>query len=262
MTAAVATRAVRPRRPALDHDTARTLMTTEYARVVAQLSSLSSEEWQAPTCNAGWDVRALAAHLLGMVAMAASVREQLSQLRAARRRGGETIDALTALQVEKYDGWSPQQLVAEYARLAPAAVKGRTRLPAVLRNARMPEAQLVGPGEHEQWTFGYLLDVVLTRDPWMHRTDIAAATGRALELTPGHDGVVVDDVVREWARRHGRPCSVTLTGPLARAYSFGPGGEPAGDADGPSYTCDAVELCRLLSGRGSGEGLLATRVPF
>lgn len=95
----------------------------------------------------------------------------------------------------------------------------------------------------------------LTRDPWMHRTDIAAATGRSLVLTLDHDGVLVDDVVTEWAQRHRQACTLSLTGPLARSYVFGSG-------DGPSYSVDAVQLCRVLSGRGEGEGLLGTRVPF
>ena len=64
-------------------------------------------------------MRALAAHMLGMTAMAASLREQLRQMRTAKRRGGEFIDALTAVQVEKYEGWTPERIVAEFQRLAP-----------------------------------------------------------------------------------------------------------------------------------------------
>ena len=252
MTTRTATSA--PRRPGIDRATARRLMTHEYDRVADQLASLTPEEWALETCNEGWDVRTLAAHMLGMVAMAASVREQLRQLRAAKRRGGETIDALTAVQVERYDGWTPEQITAEYRRLAPKAVRGRMRTPGLLRSRTMGEEQLVQPGEHEPWTFGYLVDVILTRDPWMHRTDIALATGRDLLLTPDHDGVLVDDVVREWAARHGEACSLELTGALARSYAFGSGG--------PAYTCDAVAFCRTASGRGEGEGLLRTRVPF
>ena len=34
-------------------------------------------------------------------------------------------------------------------------------------------------GDHlERWTNAYLLDVILTRDTWMHRMDIARATRR------------------------------------------------------------------------------------
>jgi uncharacterized protein (TIGR03083 family) len=254
-TSLLTTTGTKPRQPAIDRPTAKRLMATEYQRVIDQLRSLADDDWRADTCNSGWDVRALAAHMLGMVAMAASVPEQLRQMRGAKKRGGEFIDALTALQVEKYDGWSPQQIVAEYERLAPKAVKGRSRTPGLLLRRTMPDAQPVAPPEvYERWTFGYLIDVILTRDPWLHRTDIAVATGRPPALTVDHDAVIVDDVVREWAARHGQPCTLTLTGPLQRSYEFGSGG--------PSYTIDAVEFCRILSGRGSGEGLLAQRVPF
>ncbi|HEU4912361.1 MAG TPA: hypothetical protein VFV76_10715 [Actinomycetes bacterium] len=51
----------------------------------------------------------------------------------------------------------------------------------------------------EKWTLGYLTDVILTRDTWMHRSDIAAATGRAMTLTAEHDGVLVADIAAEWA---------------------------------------------------------------
>jgi uncharacterized protein (TIGR03083 family) len=254
-TALVASAGTAPRRPAIDRPTAKRLMTTEYQRAVDQLGSLSDDEWRAPTCNSGWDVRALAAHMTGMVAFAATVPEQLRQMFAARKRGGVFIDALTAVQVEKYDGWSPQQIVEEFARLAPKAIKGRTRMPGLLRGRPMPEKQPVeGPDRYEAWTFAYLVDVILTRDPWLHRSDIALATGREQVLTEDHDGVIVDDAVREWAARHGQPCTLTLTGPLQRSYTFGTGG--------PSYTLDAIEFCRILSGRGAGEGLLKQPVPF
>ena len=54
-------------------------------------------------------------------------------------------------------------------------------------------------GRTERWTFGYLFDVVLTRDTFMHRMDICRAVGREPELTPEHDGALVADVVAEWA---------------------------------------------------------------
>jgi hypothetical protein len=101
---------------------------------------------------------------------------------------------------------------------------------------------------------GYLLDVILTRDPWMHRVDIAHATGRDMELTPDHDGRIVADVVAEWARRHGKPFTLTLTGPAGGTYVAGDNGE--------QITIDAVEFCRTLSGRVTGAGLLTQEVPF
>ena len=53
----------------------------------------------------------------------------------------------------------------------------------------MPVPQLVD-GREEPWTIGYLNEVILTRDPWMHRVDIVRATGAEHELTPDHDGAI------------------------------------------------------------------------
>jgi hypothetical protein len=88
----------------------------------------------------------------------------------------------------------------------------------------------------------------------MHRVDLADATGRALDLTPEHDGQIVADVVQEWAERHGRPYSLTLTGPAGGSWTHGHGG--------PTFDMDAIEFCRVASGRGTAEGLLETQVPF
>jgi hypothetical protein len=75
-----------------------------------------------------------------------------------------------------------------------------------------------------------------------------------MALSPEHDGTIVADVVAEWALRHGQPYSLTLTGPAGGRWSSGNAGE--------TISLDAVEFCRILSGRGSGEGLMSTFVPF
>jgi hypothetical protein len=98
------------------------------------------------------------------------------------------------------------------------------------------------------------MDVIYTRDAWLHRVDLARATRKPLELTPNHDGRLVADVVRDWADRHGRPFSLRLDGPAGGSYQRGVRGE--------ENSLDAVEFCRILSGRGKGAGLLATRVLF
>jgi hypothetical protein len=73
-------------------------------------------------------------------------------------------------------------------------------------------------------------------------------------LTPEHDGAIVADVVAEWGRRHGQPYTLHLTGPAGGRWSNGSGG--------PELELDAVDFCRILSGRAHGEGLLETEVPF
>jgi hypothetical protein len=120
----------------------------------------------------------------------------------------------------------------------------------------MPQAQDVN-GAQEPWTFGYLIDVILTRDPWMHRLDIAAVTGTEPHLTADHDGVIVADVVAEWASRHGKDFTLTLTGPAGGTWRQG--------ENGPELTLDAAGFCRALGRRPAsvsiGE-LMHTEIPY
>lgn len=248
-----------PRTPRLERRTAMRLAATEYDRFVAQLRTLSPDDWAKPTACPAWDVHAMAAHVLGMAEFAASPLEQMRQMRAAKRAGGLFIDALTAFQVSKHVHRSPADLVGRLAVVGAKAAKGRRRTPGVVRRIQIADQPVDETGTTtEPWRLGYLVDVILTRDTWMHRSDIAAAVGRPMELTAEHDGVLVADVAAEWGERHGRPCSLTLTGPAGGRWTFG-------DTDrepGPSYELDAVQFCRVAAGRGSAEGLLATRVPF
>lgn len=244
------------RRPALDRPLTMRLAEQEYARLLAQLRALPAEAWKERTDCPAWDVRELACHLLGMVEMVASVRELVRQQRSAAKAGGDPLDALTALQVAERADWSPEQVVDRLAVRVPRAVAGRRRVPGVIRARRLPQPQRVD-GATERWTIGYLIDVILTRDPWLHRVDIARATGVPLHLTPDHDGVLVADVVAEWAGRHGRAVHLVLDGPAGGEWTYGTGG--------PEIHADAVEFARALSGRPSAlarDAILDTLVPF
>lgn len=228
----------------------------EYDRLARALRELSPQEWERPTCCAGWDVRAMAGHCLGMARMMTSMRETMRQQRVAgriaRARGGVMIDALTALQVDEHAGLTTDEVVRGLEEVGPRAVRGRRRVRGPMRRMTMTDE---GDGSRvETWWMGYLVDTILTRDPWMHRADIADATGRAMELTADHDGVIVADVVAEWAARHGRPYDLVLTGPAGGTWSSGRGGE--------EIELDAVDFCRSVSGRRPAAGLAGVWVPF
>ncbi len=245
-----------PRRRALDRDVAMRLAATEYDRVAALFERLTPEQWSAPTECPGWDVRAMAGHMLGMAQMAASLPEMLRQQagsqRRAKREGVTPLDAMTALQVEKNSGLGTADLVAAMRRVGPKAARARRRTPRLVRDRKIPEMQECG-GQREWWTFEFLLDVILTRDPFMHRIDITRATGALLDGTADHEGVIVDDVVREWAGRHAEPYTLELTGPVGGRWQSG---------DGEVLRMDPFDFCRAVSGRGPADGLLATQVPF
>jgi uncharacterized protein (TIGR03083 family) len=254
MTASTSTRPS-ARVAVLDRGTALRLAATEYGRFGSLLGTLAPGDWARATDCPAWDVRAIAGHVLGMAQMVASVRTFVVQNAGAARAGGG-VDALTALQVRRTAALAPAELVDRFAAVAPRAVRGRRRLAGVLGRFTLPEDQVIS-GRTERWTFGYLFDVVLTRDTFMHRVDICRAVGRELELTAAHDGALVTDVVAEWAARHGEPYRLWLTGPAGGEWSSGPAGSSREEIE-----LDAVEFCRVLSGRGTATGLLAQEVPF
>ncbi|MCU1641309.1 MAG: hypothetical protein JWN03_1584 [Nocardia sp.] len=229
------------------------LAATEYDRFAAVISSLTAEQWTAPTECPDWDVRQLACHVLGMAAYAASIREGRRQAAQAHSRGGVYIDALTCIQVQERADYTPERIVHEYGQTAPRAARGRRWTPPFIRARQLPHPQEID-GIDEWWTIGFVTEVILTRDVWMHRVDLCRATGQLMRLTPEHDGVLVEDVVTEWAARHGKPYTLHLTGRAGGTWSTGSAGE--------THELDAVEFCRTISGRGTGTGLLSTFVPF
>jgi uncharacterized protein (TIGR03083 family) len=247
-----------PRGPRMDREVAMQLAETEYARFLDLLRSLSQDEWRRATDCPGWDVRAIAGHTTGMALMATGLKETMRQTIVSKRRGGLPLDALTALQVEEHAHLTTSELVDRFAAIGPRAARGRRRTPALIRRMTLPGPQDVG-GRTERWTNGYLLDTILTRDPWMHRMDICRATGRTPVLTPDHDALLVADVVAEWADRHDHAYQLHLTGPAGGTFLRG--------GSGSELTLDAVDFCRILSGRTADDHpvtdeLLKVAIPF
>jgi len=238
----------------IDHDEAMRLAATEYDRLLDLVDDLGDLDWSRPTDCPSWTVRDMVGHMLGMLELLSDPTEMRRQVAAAtdlaRSTGGLRLDALTDLQVR------------EHAHLHAADVREalHERVPSALaaRRATTPERRSLpyDPSlPHEPvWSLGYLFDIIHTRDPWMHRIDICRATGRAMRLDADHDGRVVADVVGDWAQRHGKPVHLVLTGPAGGRYRLGD--------DGSRLDLDAVEFCRILSGRQPASGVLGVRVPF
>ena len=227
------------------------LAETERERTLSLLALLDPVDWKKPTDCPAWDVRELVAHLVGMAEMQASVRENVRIMRLGKRaaRGRPTIDGVTEVQVRERTDVMPEELLQDLSDATARALVARRRTPAPLRAIPIPFGPPLGTKP-----LGYLVDRIYTRDAWMHRIDIARATDRSIELTSGHDGKIVADVMAEWAGVHGQPYDAALTGPAGGRFRRESGGE--------EIRMDAVEFARLLAGRGTGAGLLATTVPF
>lgn len=228
----------------------------EYDRLLRLLRGLHDEQWRAPTDCEGWDVHDVVAHLVGAAAAMASLAEQVRQARRARGLGRhddlvDLVDRMNAVQVAERRGATSASLPADLGSTAKRAVAVRSRIPAPVRAVPVPFGPPLGTRP-----LGYVMGRIYTRDAWMHRVDLARATGSELELTAAHDGAIVEDLVAEWAGSHGAGYDLTLTGPAGGHWSSGTCG-PEGEVQ-----MDAVEFARVLSGRSPGDGVLAVRVPF
>jgi hypothetical protein len=100
------------------------------------------------------------------------------------------------------------------------------------------------PGQ-PRWHLDYLLDVIYNRDLWMHRVDLARATGRPFVLGD-HDRQIVAPVVGDLARGWSSvpvPVALELTGPAGGGWLLGSGDPVA------VVRAEAVAYMRALAGR-------------
>lgn len=169
--------------PAITHAEGAALGEAAYDALVSVFERLDPGDWAKPTDCEGWTVRHVAGHLVGALrAAAASMRELASQQleikRRPRRSGANEVDVMTTVQIERAAALTPAEVVADLRRLVPLAARGRRRTPWVLRKGvRFPVS--IGSID-ERWSLGYLVDVILTRDAWLHR--VVAA-----EVAPAED---------------------------------------------------------------------------
>jgi uncharacterized protein (TIGR03083 family) len=245
--------------PRIGHDEAMRITAVEFDRMLALLRELDGDDWTRPTDNEQWDVRATVLHLLGAAEANASLRESVSQFTRGKRLfkvigGHHWVDGINEIQIRDRAGLTDEQIVQRYDTAAPKAVKVRSRLPGPIRSLRVID---IGEPVGKQ-TVGYLMDMVYTRDVWMHRVDISRATGKELDLTAEHDGRIVADMVAEWASYFAGPFTLELDGVAGGTFHRGAPDDPAHE----QAHVDAVDFVRIISGRAPGTGLLSHPLPL
>ncbi|GAA0502766.1 maleylpyruvate isomerase family mycothiol-dependent enzyme [Saccharopolyspora thermophila] len=228
-----------------DHAHATDLMRPEVEAMQALLGELPAAEWLVETDCPGWTVRGVVSHLIGNAEVTLD-----NELMARRVREGTEryprLPLLNAMNEAAVDGWRDRQtneLATEFTRLWWQLLDALPSMPDAVRD-RMFDS---GYPDVPPVSLGYVVDVVLTRDMWMHRIDICRATGRTF-ATHAHDRGVVEQVLRdlddEWA---GPAFVLHLTGAVPGDWQIGD------DAPVAALQGDALGVMRSLSGRRAPE---------
>ncbi|MGB8961524.1 MAG: maleylpyruvate isomerase family mycothiol-dependent enzyme [Pseudonocardiaceae bacterium] len=241
--------------PRITHAEAMRITAVENRKFAAALRNLEPGDWAKPTDCARWDVRALTAHVVGSAAAQASPREFIRQVRAGRPVVAEIgaqnwWDGMNEIHVREREALSVDELIAEWDRSSQRALRARTKLPRPI--AKLPLLKLPAPVGRQ--SVSYLFDMGFTRDTWMHRIDLTHAAGTPFDADTAHDGRIVADLVAEWAGTHGEPFTLALSGPAGGLFASGTGGA--------QVELDAIEFCRILAERVTGEGVLRHPLPL
>ena len=235
------------RLPQADRDQAVLTGDAEGQAAVALLTQIPDSDWQRPTDCPEWDVRALVSHLVGQCEDALRLRTSLRRELAGRHRypGRPVIDAHMAVQVDDHRAESGPELAERFAVLWARAVQARRLRSAALR--RIPLSAGI-PGM-PRFSLGYLCDIIYNRDLWMHRLDLARATGQPFAIG-GHDRHIVEQAVRDLALAWtAAPVALELTGPAGGSWLIG-SVEPAA-----VIRAEATTWMRALAGRDDNPAL-------
>lgn len=246
-------------------DEAERLGLAVYRALIDDLEALTPDQWNTRTVCEPWSVDDMVRHLLGAAKANNSLLEMArQQLYGARHKAefdGNALDATNDLQVREHRHLGTGELLTELNAVYPNSVRARTRRRFLDRiDIPLDMGGSTAAGMPDRLNLGELFRVVYTRDVWLHRIDIARALGRRVSLDEQVDRRIVEDVVKEWADRHGGPFDLRLGGPA--------GGHYRRPGDGPVIDMDAVDFCWILSGRAEatpgteGAEVLALRVVF
>lgn len=231
----------------------RKLAHAELGRFIELLALLDNSDWDKPTACSLWSVRDIVAHQASHVQMGYGFAGWLSQVLAPSTlryliRGLSALDALNQSQVNMRRDRPVADVIEELRVGTPKAIEAR-------QHAWWPGLQVRFPfAPFGMLSIGKLLDVILPRDMWMHRHDIASATGKPFIQTAEHDGIIVEKAVLDAAifaapRLSKFEIHLTLHGISGGSWRFG-SGTPV------SLAIDAIDFMRRSSERLSVEDAL------
>lgn len=215
----------------------------ELSRTQALLGELDPADWRRRTGCAGWCVRDVVAHMIGENEELARPARLIRRIRMARTLGGTSArDGRSAGQIRDRAGRSSEQLITELGYWGGKAIRAAERIPGPAHHIR---TSVFLPAAHRtpENTIDYFIRVLMPREAWLHRTDIATAARRPVGMG-AQDGEIVRQVIRDLAASWPGPTVIVdLGGPMGGRWSLG-AGKPVAEVHS-----DPVRYVRLAAGR-------------
>jgi uncharacterized protein (TIGR03083 family) len=227
-------------------DEAYELLQTSLARFLELIETLEPDDWQKPTACTAWNVRDMVAHQAGGYASGTGYKEMIRQGMRFPKRDQLIEDAINEFQLQERADRSPEELVAELREVGPVAAQKWAH---EFRFAKMiaiphPIAKTL--------SFRYLMEIIHSRDTWMHRLDICRATRREFEQTREHDGRIAElvmlDVAKILGKKHSElSLTFDMTGIAGGVWTIGK------DEPVATIRMDVLDFNIFASGRYSYE---------
>ena len=218
------------------------MVRAELSRTQALLGELEPADWRRRTGCAGWCVRDVVAHMIGENEELARPTRLIRRVRMARRLGSTTArDGRSTGQIRDRAGRSSDQLISELGYWGGKAILAAERIPGPAHYIRTSIFLPAAHGTPEN-TIDYFIRVLMPREAWLHRTDIATATRHPVGMG-AQDGEIVRQVIRDLAAAWPGPTVlVDLAGPMGGRWSLG-AGRPVAEVHS-----DPVSYVRLAAG--------------
>ncbi|NDJ34715.1 MAG: maleylpyruvate isomerase family mycothiol-dependent enzyme [Chloroflexi bacterium] len=210
--------------PPVDVAEARALAEAELVRALELYESLGPADWDQPTACHLWTVQDILAHQAGACAGYARWGEFFRQMVfnvSYILQGDELVDGVNRRQVEDRTGHTPQQLIEELRTEGPKAINTRLGLPGFVNGIRAEIGAPIG-----KQPVRYLMQIIYTRDMWMHRQDVCEATGRPYVVEAGHDGRMQALVMRDLLplfERSAPTVAIHIMGEAGGLFRYGEG---------------------------------------
>lgn len=232
-----------------------------WARLDALLADLAEDDWRRPTSLPGWNVQAVAAHIVGTESMLLGVTvPDLAVTEASHPHVRNDIGRFNEAWVDSLSAEPPADVLA---RFRDDVAKRKETLAAISDE----DWDRVGFTPAGQDTYGRFMRIRVF-DQWLHELDIRDAIGEpggdggpAAELALDEMAVAMGYVV---GKKAGAPAGsrvrIELTGPAARTINVEVGERAAvvDELSGPAtltVTMPAGVFARLAGGRADPETL-------